>query len=105
MTGPTSSPPDLDQAPSIDCYEVQEALAGPPRGVSLTESALVHAHLAGCPACQKQRESLHLAISPQRVQQSHQPGPKLIERSVALVMSTALQVPMRSAASARPFAR
>ena len=104
MTGPTSSPPDLDQAPSIDCYEVQEALAGPPRGVSLTEWALVHAHVAGCPACQKQRESLELAISSQRVEPSHRPGAKLIERSRALVISTARQVPMLVAPSARPVA-
>jgi hypothetical protein len=104
MTGPTSSLTDLDQAPSIDCYAVQEALAGPPRAVSLTEWALVHAHVAGCPACQKQRESLELAISSQRVEPSHRPGAKLIERSRALVISTARQVPMLVAPSARPVA-
>ena len=80
MTGPTSSSQGLDHAPSIDCHEVREALGAPPRGMSLTECALVLAHVARCPVCQKEQESLQLAAISQRVEPA-QPGAKLIEHS------------------------
>ena len=99
MTGPTSSSQGLDHAPSIDCHEVREALGAPPRGMSLTECALVLAHVARCPVCQKEQESLQLAAISQRVEPA-QPGAKLIEHSRALVISTVRHV----TPSARPVA-
>jgi hypothetical protein len=99
MTGPTSSAQGLDHAPSIDCHEVREALGAPPRGMSLTECALVLDHVARCPVCQKEQESLQLAAISQRVEPA-QPGAKLIEHSRALVISTVRHV----TPSARPVA-
>ena len=99
MTGPTSSSQGLDHAPSIDCHEVREALGAPPRGMSLTEWALVLAHVARCPVCQKEQESLQLAAISQRVEPA-QPGAKLIEHSRALVISAVRRV----TPSARPVA-
>lgn len=99
MTGPTSSSQGLDHAPSIDCHEVREALGAPPRGMSLTECALVHAHVARCSVCQKEQEALQLAAISQRVEPA-QPGAKLIEHSRALVISTVRHV----TPSARPVA-
>ena len=99
MTGPTSSSQGLDHAPSIDCHEVREALGAPPRGMSLTECALVLAHVARCPVCQKEQESLQLAAISQRVEPAR-PGAKLIEHSRALVISTVRRV----TPSARPVA-
>ncbi|HJR04200.1 MAG TPA: hypothetical protein VKA83_21340, partial [Methylomirabilota bacterium] len=66
MTGPTASGLDPHHAPSIECLEVREALSASSRG--LTEWALVQAHVARCPDCQKQRESLRLAVGSQRVE-------------------------------------
>lgn len=101
MTGPTASGLVPDHAPSIECVEIREALSAPSRG--LTEWALVHAHVARCPDCQKQRESLQLAVSPQRVEAFS--GVRLIEGARALVTWTTGHVPMLAGSIATSVAR
>jgi len=105
MTGPTASGLDRNHAPSIDCLEVREALSASSHGVGLTEWALVHAHVARCPDCQKQREALQLAVNSQRVEPFH--GAMLaasvatsIERArVLIARAPHLLMPLRSSAA------
>lgn len=66
----------MADAPAMNCHEVREGFSAPSRGgMGLTEQALVHAHVAQCVDCRKERESLHLVLSsPQRVEPSREPS-------------------------------
>jgi hypothetical protein len=48
----------------MNCHDVREELSASSRGgMGLTERALVHAHVAQCVDCRKERESLQLVVS------------------------------------------
>ena len=66
----------MADASVMNCHDVRQGFTAPSRGgMGLTERAIVHAHVAQCADCRRERESLQLlASSPQLVQPSRGPS-------------------------------
>ncbi len=69
-------PRPLADAQAMNCHDVREEFSASSRGgMALTERALVHAHVAQCVDCRKERESLQLVVSsPRRAEPSGEPS-------------------------------
>ena len=66
----------MADAQAMNCHDVREEFSASSRGgMALTERALVHAHVAQCVDCRRERESRQLVVSaPRRAEPSREPS-------------------------------